>query len=56
MNLQFLGVMVFYSLVSYFLFPYLGYLVGGKGHIGTGLVVGSILSIVLWYSYGKAFL
>lgn len=56
MNLQLLGVMIFYSLVSYFLFPYLGYLIGGNNHVGTGVVIGSIVSAVLWYSYGNAYL
>ena len=56
MNTQLLGVMVFYSLLSYFLFPYLGYLMGGNSHVGTGLVLGSIVSVALWYSYGRAYL
>jgi hypothetical protein len=45
--------MIFYSLLSYFIFPAVGYkLLKSKTGITNGLVVGSIISIALWYKYG----
>ena len=51
----FLYVMAFYILLSYVLFPLAFYYLMGKtlSSAGNGFVVGSILSIILWYSYGR---
>lgn len=51
----FLTVMLFYILLSYVVFPIAFYYILGKTMVnaGTGFVVGSILSIILWYSYGR---
>lgn len=51
----FLYVMAFYILLSYVLFPLTFYYLMGKTltSAGNGFVVGSILSIILWYSYGR---
>lgn len=51
----FLGIMVFYILLSYILFPILFYYSMGKTlqSAGNGFIVGSIISVVLWYFYGS---
>ena len=53
--MKFIQIMVFYVLISYILFPLIGYFMFGKTlqSAGNGFVVGSILSIVLWYVYGR---
>jgi hypothetical protein len=45
-------VMVFYIILSYIVGPIIGYYTLGKTSCaaGHGFVVGSILSIVLWYT------
>ena len=47
-------VMVFYMILSYVVGPMIAYYLAGKNvdSIGTGLVIGSILSIMIWYKYG----
>ena len=46
--------MVFYMFISYIAGPIIAYHLVGKNSnsIGTGLVIGSILSILMWYKYG----
>ncbi len=47
-------IMLFYAVLSYALGPAAGYkITNSKDGIGYGLVVGSILSIILWYMYGS---
>lgn len=49
-----LQIMIFYSLLSYFVAPTIGYYyTKTKDGITYGLVIGSVLSIYLWYSYGQ---
>lgn len=52
---KFIGIMVFYIILSYLIGPLVGYYFLGKTtqSAGTGFVIGSILSIILWYSYGS---
>lgn len=52
---KFIGIMVFYILLSYIIGPLIGYFFFGKNvkAAGNGFVVGSILSIILWYLYGS---
>ena len=47
-------IMVFYMFLSYVVGPMIAYHLVGKNadSIGTGLVIGSILSIMMWYKYG----
>jgi len=47
-------VMVFYMILSYIIGPIIGYYLIGKNvaSIGNGLIIGSITSIILWYTYG----
>ena len=53
--MKYIQIMVFYVLISYILFPLIGYFMFGKTLLsaGNGFVVGSIISIVLWYVYGR---
>ena len=55
-NIQtFMGIMGFYILLSYLLFPLVFYYFGGKtlSSAGNGFIVGSIVSILLWMFFGK---
>lgn len=49
-----LKVMLFYSLLSYFIFPVIGFLVKkNKEGITHGMIMGTIVSIFLWFKYGS---
>ena len=55
-NMQkFLAVMGFYILLSYVIFPIGFYYLAGKtlASAGNGFVLGSVVSIVLWFMFGK---
>ena len=51
----FLGIMVFYFVLSYVLFPLGFYYLVNKSLLsaGTGFVVGSVISIILWFVFGR---
>lgn len=51
----FLGIMLFYILLSYVLFPLGFYYLVDKSlsSAGNGFIVGSILSLILWLSVGR---
>jgi hypothetical protein len=51
----FIGIMVFYIVLSYIIFPLAFYYLAGKTleSAGNGFIVGSIVSILLWYNFGK---
>ena len=51
----FLGIMFFYVLLSYVIFPIGFYYLVEKSLLsaGNGFIVGSIISILLWISYGR---
>jgi len=51
----FVGIMLFYILLSYIIFPLSFYYLIDKTLLsaGNGFVVGSIISIILWYIVGK---
>jgi hypothetical protein len=51
-------IMLFYIFLSYLLMPVIFYYIFNKTLIsaGNGFVVGSIISIVLWYIYGSKML
>ena len=53
--MRYVQIMAFYVLISYILFPLIGYFIFGKTlqTAGHGFVIGSIVSIVLWYIYGR---
>ena len=52
----FLGIMVFYMILSYIIGPALFYYFYGKtlAAAGNGFVIGSILSLILWFVVGKS--
>lgn len=59
MNLSFnltkyTGVMAFYAVLTYLLFPVIAYFLFGKTleAAGNGFIVGSIVSVVLWRVVG----
>ena len=59
MNLSFnitkyTGVMAFYAVLTYLLFPVIAYFLFGKTleAAGNGFIVGSIVSVILWKVYG----
>jgi hypothetical protein len=51
----FASIMAFYILLSYVLFPAGFYYLIEKSlsSAGNGFAVGSVISIVLWYSFGQ---
>ena len=52
---KFIGIMVFYIVLSYIIFPLGFYYFLGKSltSAGNGFIVGSIISIILWQTVGK---
>ena len=52
---SFLGIMAFYLVLTYVLFPAGFYYLADKSlaSAGNGFVVGSIVSLVLWFAVGK---
>jgi hypothetical protein len=51
----YVGIMAFYILLSYIIAPFIGYIMFGKSlkAAGNGFVVGSVASVILWYTYGS---
>lgn len=51
----FIKIMLFYVVLSYVVVPVIFYYAFGRSlaRAGDGSVVGSILSIILWYTYGS---
>jgi hypothetical protein len=51
---KYAGVMVFYAVLTYLLFPAIAYFLFGKtlDAAGNGFIVGSIVSVILWRVYG----
>jgi hypothetical protein len=52
---KFSMIMIFYIFLSYLIGPVIGYFALGKSSsaAGTGFVIGSIISIILWYMVGS---
>ena len=55
---KFIGIMAFYILLSYILFPLAFYYLVGKSllNAGNGFIVGSVISIALWLMVGRKML
>ena len=56
MKLQtFVGIMAFYAVLSYLIFPLTFYYLGKKSLInaGYGFIIGSVVSILLWLIVGS---
>lgn len=50
----FMGLMLFYMVVSNILFPFIFYSLGKSvASAGNGFVVGSLVTISLWLLFGK---
>jgi len=51
----FIGIMMFYIVLSYIIFPLGFYYLAGKTleSAGNGFIVGSIVSLLLWFNFGK---
>jgi hypothetical protein len=51
---KYTGVMAFYAVLTYLIFPTLAYFLFGKTLevVGNGFIVGSIASIILWQVFG----
>ena len=51
---KYTGVMAFYAVLTYILFPVIAYFAFGKSleMAGNGFIVGSVLSVILWKVYG----
>jgi len=56
MNISlFSGIMAFYAILTYFVFPMIFYYTMGKTSqaAGQGFVLGSVVSVLLWFFYGS---
>ncbi len=51
----FAGIMLFYIIISYLVFPLIFYYVFSHSlkSAGNGFIIGSLISIILWHFYGK---
>jgi hypothetical protein len=51
---KYTGVMAFYAVLTYVLFPAIAYFLFGKTLevVGNGFIAGSVVSVVLWQVYG----
>ena len=51
----FVGIMAFYAILTFIVFPVGFYYLVNKSLMsaGNGFVVGSLLSIVLWFVFGR---
>lgn len=49
------GIMAFYAVLTYFVMPMIFYYTMGKtaASAGQGFVLGSVVSVVLWFFYGS---
>lgn len=45
-------IMVFYSILTFCIFPYIGFRYYGIDGITYGIILGAVISIVLWKQYG----
>jgi hypothetical protein len=46
-------IMFFYALLSCFIMPALGYYFMGVSGLSNGYVLGTIVSLILWFTAGK---
>jgi hypothetical protein len=50
----FYAILAFYAVLSYLIFPFIFYQYKKSlESAGTGFVVGSVISIILWITYGS---
>lgn len=49
-----LQIMLFYSILTYFVLPIIGFYISkNKQGITNGLIVGTLISLLLWINYGS---
>jgi len=48
-----LGIMLFYSFITFFLFPYIGFYLLKMSGLTYGMIAGAIVSVLLWQYYGS---
>lgn len=51
----FIGIMVFYAILTFVIFPVGFYYLVNNSLMtaGNGFVVGSLISIILWFAFGR---
>lgn len=53
-RIKLLQVMIFYSLLTFFLLPYITYYyIKTNDGITHGIIIGSIISVFLWIKFGN---
>lgn len=52
---KFWSVMIFYALLSCFIMPFLGEKVMGPGGLEKGYIMGTVVSMILWFTFGKKY-
>ena len=53
-KINLIKMMILYTIISYIVSPGIGYyLLWNKDGITFGIVVGSLISIILWFQYGQ---
>jgi hypothetical protein len=55
MSKTFWQIMAFYAVLSCFIAPLIGYKMKGLSGLGDGYVIGTIISIGLWFTVGKKY-
>ncbi len=55
MSKTFWQVMAFYAVLSCVIAPIIGYKTKGLSGLGDGYVIGTIISIGLWFTVGKKY-
>lgn len=55
-NGMLVGAMVFYSVLTYFIGPYIPipFVLNNTDTVAAGFVVGFIVSMILWYTFGSS--
>lgn len=53
MHNEFWMVMFFYAILSCFIMPFLGYYIIGVQGLGQGYILGTVVSVILWFAVGK---
>ena len=53
--ITFAGIMAFYAILTYVIFPYIYFLYVEKTlkGAGKGFILGSVVSVLLWFSFGS---
>jgi len=52
---EFWQVMFFYALLSCAIMPFIGHYINGSDGLGQGYLVGTAVSLLLWFTVGKKY-